>query len=447
MDFLDEINSVVDEASTRELSDKPGSSANDDTPILLKKGFYAEKKLNAKTGAVVSKSGKFALPKAPSLTMNVDFRGTTIQGASVYAGTLYSKPKVYNLALFMDWHFTQLNGEIVPLIPNTGSAFKNKQVVPKIKRFEHLFPRVIYNQDKNNPENFTEGTYLTVPTVIIPLLMKIETTVFDGETGKKTKTSEDRVVIFQQNITDRLVQDLTEKGLIPSVDSNGVKLGKKTLLVSATKYLFGDLLEAEVGTAIGVFKTDKLVSANTGESKNPFVVINMPEKVVTNNPELFDLTPVAEITDEDLTLDVETHLLASGYVAKEDKTSPLRLINDALWEEIKLISKVKREQKAKENPVPAPVIPPTPNTIFSHGVAGKPAFRAMSSADMSNITPEVKLPALKSPVATGVTYATDPPQVAPSKPVVIKRTPKVAVSPPVVQEADDELEDLFSGEE
>jgi hypothetical protein len=328
----------------------------------------------------------------------------------------------------MDWHFTQLNGEIVPLIPNTGSAFKSKQVVPKIKRLEHLFPKVIYNQNKDNPENFTEGTYLTVPTVIIPLLMKIETTVFDGETGKKTKTSEDRVVIFQQNITDRLVQDLTEKGLIPSIDSNGVKLGKKTLLVSATKYLFGDLLEAEVGTAIGVFKTDKLISANTGESKNPFVVINMPEKVVTNNPELFDLTPVAEIADEDLTLDVETHLLASGYVAKEDKTSPLRLINDALWEEIKLISKVKREQKAKENPVPAPVVPPTP---AAPRVSAPPQ------------TPEVKLPALKvTPVVTNTT-----PEAA-TKPVVIKRTPKVAAPPPpVVEEADDELEDLFSGEE
>ena len=405
MGFLDEINDIVDEGNTRELSDK-ATIANDDTPILARRGFYAIKNIS-KDGKVYGKSGKFAIPPFPSLTMNVDFRGSTIQGAAVYAGVLYTKPRVYNIALLQDWHYVKdEDGEFQKLIPNTGSAFPGKQRVPKIERFSHLLPKTVYN--KNKEGEIALGSYVTVPTVVIPLLMKIETTVFDSETGKKTKTSEDRVVVFQQDISDSLVKDLKEKQLIPSTNSEGEPATKKDLIKSTIKYILGDLLTAEVGTVIGILRVNKFLSAPTGDNKHPWAVINIPQKVVDNNTEIFDLNPVAEISEEDFVSDIETHLLASGYVAKEDKTSPLRLLNEALWDEIKAAAKIRKDareaEKAKEPTKAAPEVKQTPT------VSSKPV----------KVTPEVV--------------------EAPAKPVVIKRTPKPA---PVPVEDDDSFEELF----
>lgn len=407
MGFLDEINDIVDEAIVKELSDKP-TVANDDTPILARRGFYAVKNIT-KDGKTYGKTGKFAIPPFPSLTMNVDFRGSTIQGAAVYTGVLYTKPRVYNIAMLQDWHYIKdENGEFQKLVPNTGSAYPGKQRVPKIERFAHLLPETVFNKSKDG--NITPGSYVTVPTVIIPLLMKIETTVFDSETGKKTKTSEDRVVIFQQDITDTLIKDLKEKQLIPLTNAEGETATKKDLIKSTVKYILGDLLTAEIGTVIGILRVTKFTSAPTGDNKHPWAVINIPQKVVDNNEELFDLSPVAEISEEDFVSDIETHLLSSGYIAKEDKTSPLRLVNEALWDEIKAAAKVRKDARDAEKAKAAP----TEQVVPKQPTAAKPV----------KVTPEVV--------------------EAPAKPVVIKRTPKPAPKP--VEEDDELLDEIFSEE-
>lgn len=319
--FFDDI--LVSQPTTQSDPDRKPFSLRD-------VGFFTvEGKINAATGEPYKKGGELGLPGSPSRTMSFDFKGSPIKNVGVYYGTLFKKPFVFNIFPISADNYVKEGDDFVSVIPAPPLGKKpTNQKFPLVQRFAHFLPKEMYRKFENKETGEKEMSKGPVdprpyPAIVVPVLMQITSTEFIDD--EEVTNKETLIVLFTQYVTRDLVEALVKAKLIPE---NGTTK-------DATEYLFSELSEAKEGDKLSVFR---LPSSPKGEA---FAVKLLSDKQPPANAPFFDLDFTKTITEEEL----ERTILLNEIIDKKnaiygtDKTSPVRLLKNALYDECKAKNK------------------------------------------------------------------------------------------------------------